>query len=524
MASVGLVRIRIFSMAEATILRMDTLTSYDELPYDSLPLPETQPDFLAAVARLHGFAAPDPSRARILELGCAQGGNLIPLAWRWPDSACVGVELSRVQAEAGAAFITALGAPNVRIVHGDLAALPDGLGEFDYIIAHGVFSWVPPSVQQALLAVCRHHLSPQGVAYVSFNVAAGWQRLQPLRAALIERTSTDLPAPQRYRQALRVLDELEAEWTDPALLKEIAYLKTAAPSYLFHEYLSECNAPLRFEAFAAQLDAHDLRYVGEAGPRRAVVELEDAWGLIPESMAGRWLDAEAALDDALAIRFRRALIARADAQCAQPPRPEFLDGLAFYADLRSEDEIDLEDASEQQFINPAGNLFKVTLPAMKAALMALSAAYPNALAYPDLLAGARQVMADFGVAATLDEAGFRDALFQMVMSHGVMPTVSVLSFASIPGEHPCAHALARWQARSPNWVVSGARHVAMDLDPAGRTLLGALDGSRTFDELVAFMQAELAKTGLDLPLDQLHELTAQQLWLFARQGLLGANC
>ncbi len=90
------------SMADATIFCMDTLASYDELPYDSLPLPETQPDFLAAVARLHGFDAPEPSRSRILELGCAQGGNLIPLAWRWHGSDCVGVELSRVQAEAGA--------------------------------------------------------------------------------------------------------------------------------------------------------------------------------------------------------------------------------------------------------------------------------------------------------------------------------------------------------------------------------------------------------------------------------------
>ena len=298
---------------------METLASYDELPYDSLPLSETQPDFLAAVARLHGFDAPDPRRARILELGCAQGGNLIPLAWRWPESECVGVELSRVQAEAGMAFIQRLGLSNARIVHGDLAALPDDLGEFDFIIAHGVFSWVPPSVQQALLEACRRHLSPHGIAYVSFNVAAGWQALQPLRAALIERTSAELPAPARFKQALRVLDALESEWRDPFLLKEIAYLKTAAPSYLFHEYLAEFNAPLPFAEFAGLLDAHGLRYVGEAGPRCAVVELEDAWGLAPERMAGRGRHAEAALADALAIRFRRALIARDDAPCAQPP-------------------------------------------------------------------------------------------------------------------------------------------------------------------------------------------------------------
>lgn len=501
---------------------MDTLTSYDELPYDSLPLPETQPDFLAAVVRLHGFDAPDPGRARILELGCAQGGNLIPLAWRWPESDCVGVELSRVQAEAGAAFVRALGLPNVRILHGDLAALPEALGEFDYLIAHGVFSWVPPAVQQALLEVCRRHLSPRGIAYLSFNVAAGWQALQPLRTALVERTAADLPAPARYRQALRVLDELAAEWTDPVLLKEIAYLKSAAPSYLFHEYLAEFNAPLGFCEFAAQLDAHGLRYVGEAGPRPAVVELEDAWGLIPEGMAGRWLDAEAALDDALAIRFRRALIARADAPCARPPQADSLNGLAFYADLRCDEEIDLDATVEQSFINPAGNSFPIAQPALKAAAMALSAAYPGALAYPDVLAAARQMLAEYGVAGNVDETAFRDTLFQLVMAHGVMATVSAASYMNAPGERPCAHALARLQANTPNAVVSGARQVAIDLDGPGRRLLGMLDGSRTLPELAAVMQQTLAMQGLDLPLETVGELTRRQLWLFARQGVLVA--
>lgn len=499
---------------------MDTLASYDELPYDSLPLPETQPDFLAAVAKLHGFDAPDPARARILELGCASGGNLIPLAWRWPESECVGVELSRVQAEAGAAFIQRLGLPNVCILHGDLAALPADLGEFDCIIAHGVFSWVPPQVQQALLDVCRRHLSPHGIAYISFNVAAGWQRLQPLRDALIGRTAADLSAPARFEQALRLLDELDAEWTDPTLRKEIAYLKSAAPSYLFHEYLADFNLPMRFAEFAAQLDSHGLRYVGEAGPRRAVVELEDAWGLTPEGMAGRWLDAEAALDEAEAIRFRRALIARADAACARPPASEALAGLAFHADLRCDDEIDLGAACEQAFTNAAGNAFPVAEPAMKAAAMILSTAYPGALAYPDLLAAARQMLANYGVAETLDEAAFREGLFRLVVAQGVMPTVGATSYGSEPGEWPFAHDLARLQATSPGWVVSGARHVAMDLDAPGRLLLGLLDGSRTVDELAAIMRAALADAGQDLPLEAVRAMTHRQLWLFARQGLL----
>jgi SAM-dependent methyltransferase len=499
---------------------METLASYDELPYDSLPLPESQPDFLAAVAKLHGFDAPDPTRARILELGCASGGNLIPLAWRWPGAECVGVELSRVQAEAGAEFIRRLGLSNVRIVHGDLAALPADLGEFDFIIAHGVFSWVPPAIQRALLDALRRHLAPQGVAYVSFNVAAGWAPLFPLRTALIERTAADLPAPERFTDARRVLDELEAEWTDPVLLKEIAYLKSAPPSYLFHEYLAEFNVPIRFTEFTAQLDVHDLRYIGEAGPRHAVVELEDAWGLIPESMAGRWLDAEAALDEAHAIRFRRALIARADAQCARPPQAEALDGLMFYADLCSAEEIDLETAGEQAFSTPAGRAFPVAHPAMKAAAMLLSAAYPSALAYPDLLATVRHAMAGYDAAGRIDEAAFRNALFQLVMAHGVMPSVLQATYANEPADRPCAHFLARLQAKSPGWMVGSVRQVALDLDEPGRILLGLLEGSRTLDELTLILRNVLAEAGYEQSLEAARAMTHRLVWLYARQGLL----
>lgn len=499
---------------------MDTLASYDQLPYDSLPLPETQPDFLAAVAWVHGFEAPDPRRARILELGCAQGGNLIPLAWRWPESESVGVELSRVQATAGAAFIAALGLPNVRILHADLAALPDDLGTFDYIIAHGVFSWVPPAVQQALLEVCRRHLGERGVAYISFNVSAGWDRLQPLRSALIERTAADLSAPERYRQALRVLDELEAESTDPLLLGEIAYLKSAAPSYLFHEYLAEFSVPMGFDAFARQLDEHGLRYVGEAGPRHAVVELEDVWGLSPEGMMGRWLDAEAALDVALGARFRQALIARADAPCARPPQPEALDRLAFYADLRSDDEIDLEAATEQDFIRSGGQSFPVSQPAMKAALIALAAAYPAALGYSDLLAAAQQLMVDFGVPAGIDESTLREALFQHLMAHNLMSGADLESSGWEPGERPCANPLARLQAQSPGWEVSSARHVAMLLDAPARDLLGLLDGGHSVDELATTMHARLSAAGWDTTLEAVRARIHEHVWLFARQGLL----
>jgi len=501
-------------------LQLDTLPSYDELPYDSLPLPETQPDFLAAMAWLHGYEAPPPHRARVLELGCAAGGNLIPLAFYHPESDYTGIELSRVQAEAGARFLAALGLNNARIVHADLAALPDNLGEFDYIIAHGVFSWVPPEVQQALLCVCRTHLAPKGLAYLSFNVSAGWQRLLPLRAALLAGVDANLPAPQRVSQARAVLAGFETECDDPALLAEMAHLKTAAPSYLFHEFLAEYNMPMGFADFVAQLDKEGLRYVGEVSPRRAVVELENAWELAPDSIAMRWKDAEATLDEVVQTRFRRALICRDDAPRAHPPQAAQLPQLAFYCDLTSEAEIDLDTPCEQDFSNPAGNCFSVSNPLLKAAIMALSAAYPAALKYADWLQAANELMTHFEASGSRDETEFREALFNLVMVQGVLPTVESEGHAAAADATPWAYALARLQAGTPGWSVSGVRQVAIGLDAPGRALLALLDGTQTADQLTQAMHPLLKRAGLELSSERVESLIQQKIGLFARQGLL----
>lgn len=502
---------------------MDTLHSYDDLPYDSLPLPETQPDFLAAIAALHGYAAPDPRRARVLELGCASGGNLIPLAFHYPESELIGIELSRVQAEAGAQLIAQLGLRNARILHADLAALPKGLGQFDYVIAHGVYSWVPPTVQQALLRVCRDHLSPQGLAYISFNVTAGWQKIWPLREALLARTDAALSAPQRVAQARDVFAQLAREWNDPMLLREIAHLQSAAPSYLFHEFLAEYNSPMSFAQFAAQLEQAGLSYVAEAGPRRALVELENTDWLAPQAIRARWLDAEAGLDDMLSTRFRRALVSRNDATPAQPPEAARLSQVAFYADLHSDDEIDLNTDAAQGFINAGGNGFSVSQPLLKAALMALSGAYPAALSYDSLLDAAHACMDHFAAQGERDADSFRTALFNLLMLHGVLPAYARVDAASVYADPPHAHALARLQASSLGWVVSGAWQVGLALDAAGRALLTLLDGTHTLPQLTQAMQAVLEKQGVKLDADNIETRVEQQLALFARQGLLLAE-
>jgi cyclopropane fatty-acyl-phospholipid synthase-like methyltransferase len=144
----------------------EALTAYDQVPYPGHPFAQAHPDRLATVATLFGLRPADPAACRVLELGCGDGGNLVPMALALPDSAFCGVDLSPSAIDRAQALSDELGLVNVDLRAADLAALPD-VGAFDYVIAHGVYSWIAPPARDALLAACRERLAPGGVAYVS---------------------------------------------------------------------------------------------------------------------------------------------------------------------------------------------------------------------------------------------------------------------------------------------------------------------------------------------------------------------
>ena len=148
---------------------------YDAVPYESHPFPQTAPEHLEAIAFVFGLDAPAPGGACVLELGCAAGGNLIPFAARHPGASASGVDLSSVQVGQGDVAIGQAGLSNVELRTFNIADIDAAFGKFDYIICHGVYSWVPAAVQQAILRVCSDNLSDKGVAYVSYNVYPGWK-------------------------------------------------------------------------------------------------------------------------------------------------------------------------------------------------------------------------------------------------------------------------------------------------------------------------------------------------------------
>ena len=147
-------------------------TAYDAVSYPGLAFPQTHPDRLATMATLYGLPAVPPERCRVLELGCADGGNLIPMAYVLPESTFLGLDAAGSAVARGQEQIAALGLTNVTLLHVDLLDASN-LGTYDYVIAHGLYSWVPPSVQERVLAIASEALAPNGVAFVSYNALPG---------------------------------------------------------------------------------------------------------------------------------------------------------------------------------------------------------------------------------------------------------------------------------------------------------------------------------------------------------------
>ena len=248
-------------------------TSYDEFPYQSVPLRQTHPDHLATVASLFGFDAADVGRARVLEIGCGSGGNLIPLAASYPDSTFVGIDLSAVQIAHGAAEIEALGLRNIRLQAMDVMAFDEAQGAFDYIIAHGIYSWVPAPVQDRILALCASLLAPNGIAFVSYNTLPGWRMLSTVREAMLYHTRDVEDSGARVAKARATLDFLAEAVPDRdsaygRLLRLAAeHIRQKPDYYVLHEYLEETNEAVYFEQFVERVVARGLRYLGDSDIR-----------------------------------------------------------------------------------------------------------------------------------------------------------------------------------------------------------------------------------------------------------------
>lgn len=295
---------------------------YDELPYQSYSFPITHPARLAAVAKLFGLTPPTHDKFRVLELGCASGGNLIPLALHYPEVELVGIDYSTVQIKEGQTRIEKLGLDDrVQLICQSITEIKEDLGDFDYIICHGVYSWVPQEVQGAILKTIRKHLKPEGLAYVSYNVYPGWKRLEILRDMMIYHTRAmgERPVSDRLAQGRAIVDFFQGLAHENSSLRQMIDapwegLKVKSDYYIGHEFLESVNQPCYFLDFVDELKANELSYLVDAEPSQSFLQN------LPEEKAEELIQAshnsqvmlEQYLDFLYFNQFRRSVIVHAE--------------------------------------------------------------------------------------------------------------------------------------------------------------------------------------------------------------------
>ncbi len=483
---------------------MPTLESYDTLPYESIPITETHVEGLAALGRLFGVATADPQRCRVLELGCAEGGNLIPMAFYLPASRFVGIDLSARQVQTGQRLIDRLGLGNVQLLHRDVMDGADDLGQFDFIIAHGLYSWVPQAVRHRVLAICRSNLAAGGIAYVSWNALPGWHTRAVMRDMLLHYVRRETSPRARLALAYRFLETfgegLAAEAGDLAgiLRAEVAYLRQAPPSYLYHEYLVETNEPMLFTDFMDHAQRHGLQYVADVDLHTLLPETLGAAGRAAVAGITDRIERIQAMDFLRARRFHRSLLTHATTPVRAEPDGDVLRQLAFHADLTSDEEIDLASTAPQVFVTPTGARYAVKHPLAKAAALWLASVYPDAVDYQTLYEEAARLVTEHGEAAFAQaEPEFAAQWLELLAWGAIRPAVDARGYGFQPPERPRAHALARALIEAGSDCLPSLRHTAVHLDEAGAQLLAMLDGEHDLDALAQAMSVHLAAKGHD---------------------------
>ena len=366
---------------------------YDEIRYPSRTYVQTHPDTLAAVSALMGNSGVDARRCRVLEIGCGDGANLIAMAASLPQSEFVGVDLSTSAIDDARACAMAVGMPNATFHCADILEMKDSAsGSFDFIIAHGVFSWVPQAVRMGILEVCRQSLTPQGIAYISYNAYPGCHLREMTWRMMRHHVRHWTSAEDQIREAQSLLRVLVGSRKDTdeayhrALVEAADHSQTYNASAFFHDDLSGMNVPYYFHEFIELARQHGLQFLAEAELRAMQLEQDEspAAGILAEMEKKSVLIKEQYLDFLMGRRFRQTLLCREGIPLRHIPMPEALVGLRVASNIIKLQPPD-DKSEEDAYTGPKGSELRVTDPSLKDALKVIAAAWPQSVDVGELL-------------------------------------------------------------------------------------------------------------------------------------------
>lgn len=412
--------------------------------------PSSDPAVSAVAARMSGLAVPHPRRASILEIGCCSGHHLIPLAQRWPDSHFIGIDLIESSIRKANEYALEIGLKNIQFQAVDLLNYQPKNGPFDFIIAHGFFSWVPDAVKAALLRFCREHLSPTGIATVSFNLESGWKSRQPViekARAIQQAIGCD------EVESLQILQNL-TEKNHPEASIILDMLAKGSEILAFDDF-SPINDPWPLDRFVSAAAHHGLRWLGESNPNENIprgVSSEMIGEL--KSNAAEALSFQTAMDEHSGRTFRSGVLCRDDAALERVSTNIALD-------------------FSVRVVSDTGNRVE------KALFEAIQSFAPAAVPMCNVL----------NVMKNDDQRVVLRQLFEGVHNASIQLRIEPVYFSEEPPDFPKLDAFRLLCARNQLPLVD-AWHVPCRFPDAHYPVLAAMDGTRHFDDLAALSKTK----------------------------------
>jgi SAM-dependent methyltransferase len=462
-------------------------SAYDEVLYPPGVHIHTQLDRLATVGRLRGMQPGPVDGCRVLELGCGVGTNLIAMAINWPKSSFLGLDLASNPIQSGQADLKELGLGNIELIEADvLDANKKRFGLFDYIIAHGLYSWVPESVREHVLGLCREMLAPQGIGYISYNAYPG-NHLRDLARGIMRFHARHFQEPaERIRQARGILQFLAKARPEPnayttALQSEVDRVVKYADAAFYHDDLSDINRSFYFYEFVRDVERHDLQFLGESSPNEV-----DPAKVTPETLQ-RLSELETAdettreqyKDFVVGCGFRRTLVCHKEIPLAPSRLPEVVKELFLSCDASLSDEA----AGGTVFRQPKGGELASSHPPVIAALRRICEEWPCAVSFEAAFRASG--LSDSGLLTEVVLKAYESGVVQL----HTIPRVVVNRVS----ERPMASRLARLQAGRGELVTCQLHKLIRLTDPLSKRLVTLLDGSRDqaaiLEELLDFAKS-----------------------------------
>ena len=484
-------------------------TSYDAVPYESFPFAQSHPARMSGMAKLFGLPAPDLATARVLELGCSFGGNLLPMALQYPTAQFTGVDLSQVHINYANQIRGELGATNVTFRQANILDLAKETAQYDYIITHGVYSWIPPEVQSALLELYGKQLSPNGVGYISYNVYPGWKMREVVREMMLfhvghlKDQTTKLAQARAILQYAAKLHESNQAAFGRLVAEEASLLMRCSDSYIYHEHLEANNRPCYFHEFVAASAKHGLAYLGESSladmlPDRHGADLANTARQISD---GNIVACEQYVDLLTNRAFRQTLLIRTD----RAPFVQRALSANSYRDLHisaqltpvnpanaanaANADISLQTtqaSSHAAYTDVLGRQINAHQAHAKVMIDTMVAASPYTVSFTQIVEAVAAFARTAGIA--MDAAQYVSAELAVLLGQGVI-TLHGESLARPAAASARIAPYARWHAARGN-VVTNAQHGLVQLTPEQVQLV------KTGSTPTAAQSAELMNLGL----------------------------